>query len=303
MTDFNWIGRKDEGDKSRWWMKIKKQRSREAERQFSLLGYAVDEGVRRNQGRMGASKGPGAIRQALCNRVLHPNLSIYDAGDIHCKNGNLDLSHQQLSNAVSAIVQAQSFPILLGGGHDIAFPHFRGLQAAHPSKTIGIINIDAHFDIRNDPPSSGTPFLQIQQRLATHNKPFHYLCLGAQAASNTPELFRRMDEIGGQYVLAEDVMDASTLPTVDTFIQSVEAVYLTICLDAFSASIAPGVSAPQAMGIFPFQLQPTLNAIIQSSKLISLDVAEMNPVYDRDNQTANLAADLITSILSKISWA
>lgn len=307
MDEFEWRGREDKGDTSRVWQRVQPRKPPlppEERRNLDLilLGYASDEGVRRNKGRLGASDGPNAIRQALCNKVLHPNIAIRDLGDIHCKDADLNASQRQLSQTVSEAIQSNFFPVLLGGGHDIAYAHFMGLHAAHPSKNIGIINIDAHFDVRAGEPSSGTPFLQIARHLQSSNKPFNYLCLGAQMHSNTPTLFETMATINGKYVLAENIQSPSSAQILQSFMQPLDAIYLTICLDAFSSAIAPGVSAPQSLGIFPFQIQHIFNAIIQSSKLIALDVAEMNPHFDRDNQTANLAADLIASILSKMSW-
>ena len=75
-------------------------------------------------------------------------------------------------------------------------------------------------------------------------------------------------------------------------------IYLSICLDAFSSKIAPGVSAPQVLGLEYWETQPLLEKIIKSQKLIGIDLVELAPCYDQDEKTAQLAAKIIYNFLS-----
>jgi formiminoglutamase len=75
-------------------------------------------------------------------------------------------------------------------------------------------------------------------------------------------------------------------------------VYLSLCLDVFAAAIAPGVSAPQALGLTPWQIIPALRQLAVSNKVISLDVVELAPNFDLDQRTAKLAALLICDFLT-----
>jgi len=85
-----------------------------------LLGFACDEGVKRNHGRIGAADGPSAIRAALSNLpVHHPDVAIYDAGDIQCLNDDMETAQQQLAMAVLKILESGAFPILLSRGHEM----------------------------------------------------------------------------------------------------------------------------------------------------------------------------------------
>ena len=68
-------------------------------------------------------------------------------------------------------------------------------------------------------------------------------------------------------------------------------------MDVFSSSIAPGVSAPQACGLQTWHVIPLLRLIAQSGKVLSFDIAELAPPYDRDKQTASLAARLLWEYL------
>ena len=78
-------------------------------------------------------------------------------------------------------------------------------------------------------------------------------------------------------------------------------IYVTIDLDGFSSAYAPGVSAASPMGFSPYMVLECLKTIIGSGKLISLDIAEMNPKYDIDGQTAKLAASLMHHVAHSVS--
>ena len=84
---------------------------------------------------------------------------------------------------------------------------------------------------------------------------------------------------------------------LNNFMESVDKLYITIDLDGFSSAYAPGVSAASPMGFSPAIVIACLEKILSSKKVMSLDFAEMNPKYDRDNQTAKLAASLIHHVI------
>ncbi len=80
------------------------------------------------------------------------------------------------------------FPLVLGGGHEVAFGSWSGLNRHLAGKgRVGIINFDAHFDLRmkQEQASSGTPFFQIAEQCAAQGTPFHYACLGVAETANT----------------------------------------------------------------------------------------------------------------------
>ena len=280
-----------------------------------VLGFACDEGVRRNQGRVGAAAGPDAIRRALANLPRPQDRRLFDAGTVSCDGGDLEAAQQHLAERAGDIIERGGRPLVLGGGHEVAWGSFLGLRAAMPdeSQSIGIINFDAHFDLR-DPaagPSSGTPFRQIARWCHENRQPFNYLVLGINPAANTPALF---DYAGEQGVIwFEDVECvageiARITNELDSFIESLDYLYLTICLDAFPAGIAPGVSAPGVPGICPHTGLALLRAVIQAChqhgvNLALVDVAEMNPVYDHDGMTARWAARLVHEIFEGAPWA
>jgi len=272
--------------------------------QFALLGYCCEEGVRLNQGRLGAKEGPKAIRKALGKLPNHLNShqQIIDVGDVSYTKGELDTTQQLLSEKVTQLLKKKAFPILIGGGHDIAYGHYNGIKKYLLSKnkrpSIGIINFDAHFDLRSDRngSNSGTPFFQI----ANENEPFHYLCLGIRKDANDRTLFETASELDVTYVM-QNTFRIQFVKEINTWIRAfmdkVDHVYVTIDLDGFSSAYAPGVSASSPLGFSPDVVLESLETITTTGKLISMDIAEMNPKYDVDGQTAKLAASLIHNVL------
>ncbi len=271
---------------------------------FAILGYACDTGVKRNNGRIGAKKGPENIRKMLAPLSNHFNSTtqIVDVGNIVCHDDHLEKTQLETSEYISYLIENTYFPIVLGGGHDLAYAHYNGLSKQYTDKTIGIINLDAHFDLRQltGKGNSGTPFYQI----AKENDSFYYCCLGIQKASNNKILFETAKNLKVTYlentqfnIENRDIV----FSTLDQFISSVDHIYLTIDLDGFSSAYAPGVSAPSPLGFSLDIVLETLEFICNSNKLISLDLVELNPIYDIDNVTARLAARLIYSIIEKIT--
>ncbi|AZI33303.1 formimidoylglutamase [Kaistella carnis] len=264
---------------------------------FVLHGFAVDEGVKRNKGRIGAKDAPDVIRKNCSNfPVVHPNFNLKDFGNITCEDQNLEDVQNKLAEKVQLVLQKGGKSIVFGGGHEVTFAHYSGIKKAFPTKKIGIINIDAHFDNREIDPkigaSSGTGFWQIAQEGNIQS-----LHIGIQRNSNTLKLFDTAHQYGMNYILAEEVFfeNLPTLyPKIEEFIEISDVIYLTICMDVFNAAIAPGVSALAYNGIFAdATFMHLFKLILTSDKLIAMDVAEVNPIYDQNEITVRLAASLI----------
>lgn len=275
---------------------------------IALLGYECDEGVKLNQGRDGASKGPDAIRKQLGKLPNHleNETLLLDLGNIQHTSGNLEATQKLLSDKVSHLLNTNNFPILLGGGHDIAYATYNGIKRyIGNSKSIGIINFDAHFDLRSNKnrANSGTPFYQIAEECKTDALPFHYLCLGIRKDANDAVLFNTAKDLEVKYILRDTFriqFHNEINAWINAFIKNVDMVYVTIDLDGFSSAYAPGVSAPSPMGFTPDVVLESLKTITATGKLVALDIAEMNPKYDVDHQTARLAASLIHQVIHSI---
>lgn len=278
---------------------------------FGLVGFCCDEGVRRNHGRTGAAKGPDAIRRELANLpcAFSPEVLLFDGGNITCTGGNLEESQAALAEAVSRICRLGLFPLVLGGGHELALGHFRGLQGFLTQNgqrpDIGIVNFDAHFDLRPfaNGSSSGTMFRQIAEEAADTGLAFRYLCVGIQRFSNTLELFKTAERYGVVTIPAEEVNvkgDWNVIEKLDEFIKSARHIYVTVCTDVFSTAFAPGVSAAQPLGLNPEDVLKYLKHILRSEKVLGFDIAEVSPRFDQDSTTASLAKVLIFSAVSTL---
>jgi len=321
----SWIGRIDDTrdyDFFRWHQvverldlaRIKKSPIAAGETGFCFLGYCGDEGVRRNLGRPGAAKGPLSIRKDLGNLPcsFDRNVRLFDAGNIVCPDQKMEKAQNALVEAVSRIISLGLRPIVLGGGHELAFGHFRGIEEAVRASakgkgkgegkgkgfSLGIVNFDAHFDLRpyGRGGNSGTMFLQIADRSRDEGEKFSAFYVGIQMTANTIGLFKTAERLDVGYALAKDISDAS-LPDVcdrlSEFIEAHDGIYLTICADVFSSAFAAGVSSPQPFGLLPETVLHLMKHVVRSGKVLSFDIAEVSPPLDPDHRTAKLAAVVV----------
>ena len=279
---------------------------------FAFIGFCCDVGVERNKGREGTANGPLSIRKELVNLPcwFTKDVKLFDAGNILCEDCTLEEAQEELSKAVEKILSLNLFPIVLGGGHEVAFGHYNGilnyLLKTDEKPSLGIVNFDAHFDLRPYPNggTSGTMFRQIADICKYRELDYSYLCIGIQKRGNTVDLFKTADSLGVKYILAKDVANNShwnVLDEIDDFISSKDHIYMTICTDVFSSAFAPGVSAPQPLGLDPERVLKFIKYILKSNKAISFDIAEVSPRFDQDNTTANLASTLIFSVVNTIA--
>ncbi|QLY27796.1 formimidoylglutamase [Nocardia huaxiensis] len=303
-----WTGRSDGAtpEHLRWHQAVRPYDPATTDSRCVLIGFASDEGVGRNKGRAGAVAGPDALRGALSSLALADPIIVEDAGTIAVADANLEGGQARLGRAVTAAIDAGRLPVVLGGGHEVAFGTYQGVSAAGIRTglpRLGILNLDAHFDLRADAvPSSGTPFRQILEAETAAETSCRYDVLGISQPSNTRALFETARRLGVRYLVDDrcGVTDSEQVDVfVDALLDAVDLVYLTIDLDVLPAAVAPGVSAPAAYGVPLEIVQRVCDRVTASGKLIAVDVAELNPAFDIDNRTARTAARLIHRIVTR----
>lgn len=310
-ASFHWVGRESEALEY-WYQAVIPVNNMEFDSisksaKIGILGYASEEGIKRNLGRIGASEGPDIIRKMMGPMAFHLPIStkILDYGNIYTIGEDMESSHNLISDVVYNLLQTHHFPVLLGGGHDLAYSHARGVYKylATNHEKLGIINLDAHFDLRplvDGKGHSGSPFFQLAQE---NPQNFHYLCLGIQKSSNPKSLFSTAKKLEASTILSEDLTPNNWKiieKGIVKFIDSVDKIYLSIDMDGFSSAYSPGVSAPSPMGFTPEIAFKIFELISKSKKIISFDVVELNPTYDLDNLTAKLAARCVECIIRNI---
>ncbi|MFM9370069.1 formimidoylglutamase [Streptomyces sp. Da 82-17] len=302
-----WHGRDDGlgAEHLRWHHVVSTDADRTGPWDAAFVGFRSDEGVRRNKGRQGAANGPGELRAALASMALPAPLTALDAGDVEVADGDLESGQRRLGSAVAALLDSGSPVIVLGGGHEVAYGTYLGVRESAPVRSGGrlaVLNLDAHFDLRDDVrPSSGTPFLQMARAEEELGRRLDYRVLGVSQPSNTEHLFRTADRLGVRHladtecgVLNVAAVDAFT----DAFVESGDVLHLSIDLDVLPAAVAPGVSAPAAHGV-PMEIVERVCArIAASGKPLVVDVAELNPDLDADHRTARAGARLVHRILT-----
>jgi len=266
-----------------------------------IAGFPVDEGVRRNGGRPGAAAAPAAVRRLL-HRLTPDALApgpftdllgkTLDGGDL-APSGDLARDQAALGEAVAGWLRAGAFVLVLGGGHEVAFGHFLGYAAL--ARPVEILNLDAHADVRERKDGlghSGSPFREALEHPSGACR--RYSVAGLQPHAVARAHLDLVTARGGQAVFAAQ-LTAERLRALFTALRGPALV--SFDLDAVDQAFAPGVSAPAARGLSPERWLEAAFLAGRSPTVTSVDLAELNPSTDRDDQAARLAAVTVWEIL------
>jgi formiminoglutamase len=270
-----------------------------------LVGFPSDEGVRRNGGRPGAARGPRAIREALYRLTPdaeHPEAftavldRLGDLGDVRV-TGDLEADQERLGAVVGALLQRGKTVIVLGGGHETSYGHFLGYVAA--GLDVHVLNWDAHADVRplrDGLAHSGSPFRQALEHPSGRCRGYRVAGLQPHATAEAHAAYVRQQ--GGGL----DWREAVDADRVDALAASLGTPTLaTFDLDAVGAASAPGVSAPNPGGL-PVEVWLRAARRMGASPAVrSLDVVELNPLFDPDGRTARLAALTVWYVLKGLA--
>ncbi len=280
-----------------------------------IVGVPMDLGASRR----GVDMGPSAVRYAR----LHDRLQALGISDV-IDHGNLyvpvresvestdrqahffDIIEEvcgRLAGVVERIARAGGLPIVLGGDHSIAIGTLRGLRRVY-EKPPGLIWIDAHADI-NSPESSRTGNV--------HGMPLWFaLEQGSALPEHTVQIALRDVDAAEKRILRERGVRTFTMSDVDRFgmarimeealrIASADhrPMHISFDLDAIDPSEAPGTGTPVKGGLSYREAHLAMEMLAESGRLGSIEMVEVNPILDRQNQTAMLTVGLICSALGK----
>ncbi len=299
---------------------------------IELIGVPIDFGA----GRRGVDMGPSAIRYAgLRESIEGLGHTVSDGGNIEapiaemCTVTEPHLRYldciipmaRRVYGKVASAVQQGHFPLTLGGDHSLSLGSVRG-AARH--KKLGVIWFDAHGDFNT---AATTPSGNIHgmplAALAGYGDP---RLVGIHAEGESPR-GRALDPANiaivgarqldpgerdllrqaGVRVFGMEQIDRLGLyqvitAAIEIAARDTDGIYLSLDLDALDPLYAPGVGTPVEGGFTYREAHMTCELIAETGKLVGMDVVEVNPILDHQNQTAILAVDLILSALGQRVW-
>lgn len=275
-----------------------------------LVGCPQHEGVRRNNGRIGAEKAPNAIREQLYKLQAGKDspIKLFDAGnvitDLFDYTDNTDLSdtpndidalekiHDSLSKAVSKFLRDGKKVIVLGGGNDISYANVRAL--AETKGEISAINIDAHLDMRiADKMTSGTPYRKLIEEGILNPNHFHEF--GIRRENNAEFYLNAAEELGVHIHFLPELLEQGVVSSFQNILDEISnrSIFLGLDMDSVQASDAPGVSASSPTGLSGREVMQCILHAKEKENLKVFEITEVNPKYDVDNRTVKLAAQLV----------
>ena len=270
-----------------------------------LIGFPSDEGVHRNGGRVGAAGAPDEIRRMLFRLTPDPERfeESVDLLEHTLDLGNLVLSDDVeqdqalLGEVLAPLLRAGSFVIVLGGGHETSYGHFQAYASS--GQRVGILNWDAHPDVR-----------ELRDGLGHAGSPFRQAILDPSgacrqfvAAGLLPHVVARshlefLTAHGARFVWRRDLSPSR----VDDIYAALEGPsFVSFDLDAVEQSAAPGASSPSVGGITAELWLHAAHRAGRTPAVRSCDLVEMNPIYDRDNAAARLAAAKVWNVLKGLA--
>ncbi len=298
-------------------------------RKVKIIGVPMDLGA----GRRGVDMGPSAIRIAGLNQAIaFQGFEVVDAGNVHVHPPEamqvinprahylkeIAEASEELARMVEATLEEEALPVVLGGDHSIAVGSAAGVAAFYRQRgeKIGIIWLDAHTDA-NTPESSpsgnihGMPLaalLGYGAKELTHIAGFAPKVL----PENTVIIGARSIDPGERELIKKLNIRVYTMSELDergmgTIIKEAIAIatngtvgfHLTMDMDFIDPFYAPGVGTPERGGATYREAHLAMEKLAESGGALSVEITEVNPMYDTSNQTATFATELILSALGK----
>ena len=299
-----------------------------------IVGAPMDLGGNRR----GVDMGPSGIRYAgLANKLSELGYRVRDRGNVRVKDpdeGRATHSYEkyegesrrpkthnveeivraceELAGVVADIAQAGNLPVVLGGDHSLAMGTIAGLDRA--GKRVGVIWIDAHGDI-NTPetsPSGNVHGMPFAVALGLAGDPFPASLRGTTDGKHAVLMAIRDIDPGEKDNIKKAGVTAITMADIDrsgmadamkraitVAGQAPGGIHVSLDMDALDPDEAPGVGTPVRGGLSYREAQLAMEMLAASGKLRSIEVAEVNPILDTGNKTAQLAVELVASALGE----
>lgn len=265
-----------------------------------LVGFADDTGIKNVGGRPGAKAGPRAAREKLYKFTTGATkIPLYDLGDLETL-GSIEETHRAGAEIVRRIHGSGHLPLVIGGGHDLAYPEALGLLESRPNQRLGFLNIDAHLDLRSvtNGITSGSPWFLLREHPAFQKSRSRIEEFGIQTHCNAPMLvdYARRHGIGIQWLHEIKNVEKAFLKTLNSF-RTFAKIQVSLDIDSVRWSEAPGASAPQTLGFRASEAIAMSRMAGMFPKTASFGIYELSPPLDPDGRTAALVAHCILGFL------
>lgn len=272
----------------------------------AVLGAPFDFGT---QFRAGARFGPRGVREAStlfsfghagaydheddCT-YLPESVRIVDIGDADIIHTDTVRSHANIRAGVEAILAAKAFPVVIGGDHSINIPC---IEAFEGQGDIHILQIDAHLDfvderhgVRN---GHGSPL----RRAAEKSYVTGMTQVGIRNVSSTArEGYEAAREMGSDILSVRQMRELGPKAVIER-IPAGARVYVTLDIDGFCPSIAPGTGTPSHGGFLYYEVLEMLQELARRHEVVGIDLVEVAPAYDSGDVTSILAAQVLLNFI------
>lgn len=271
---------------------------------IGLFGVPFDGAV---IGRRGAAQGPDAIRAELA--LLKPyafgrgafDPELVDWGNLEVPEIDVAGTHELVRETASVVLTSQQFPLALGGDHSITYPLVEAQTTTHGK--VGVINLDAHLDIRDvhgGRITSGTPFGRLLD--AGLVAPENLVEVGIRDFATSPYYGGKAEEKGLSVVTAAEAREGGIVDVMEDAVKRASrrtrGVYLSVDMDVLDQAHGPGVSAPTPDGFSTAELLLAVKTVAASGKLVGADVVEVAPPFDEGGRTGRAAAFTVMTLLA-----
>jgi arginase len=300
-----------------------------AKENVSIIGFPMDLGADRR----GVDMGPSALRIAGLQQKLEKlGYKVKDSGDIQIeimekqkiKNPNLKYldeilrTSKALAEKVGKILDNGDFPLCLGGDHSMALGTIAGISSFCRKKNLklGVIWIDAHTDMNTDEttPSGNIHGMPLAALLGLGNKELvNFYDFSPKITADNCALIgiRSIDE-NEKTNIKNLKLPVYTMHDIDKlgihriigkvlkqFSEKVDHIHISFDADSVDPSVAPGVGTPVPGGLSYREAHLLMETIAECGCMSSLEVAEVNPILDYKNQSAQFTTDLIASSMGQ----
>jgi agmatinase len=274
----------------------------------AILGAPFDFGT---QWRPGARFGPRAIREASTLfsfghagaydheddvTYLGSAVRIVDIGDADIVHTDTIRSHANIAHGVRKILAAGALPVVLGGDHSITIPCIEAFSGYGP---LHLVQIDAHLDFVDE--RHGVRFGHGNPMRRAAEKPYvtGLSQFGIRNVSSTAKEGYDAARAMGSDILSVRQFRRLGLEAVLSRVPDGVSYYLSIDIDGFDPSIAPGTGTPSHGGFQYYEILEFLAGLTRRGRIVGIDLVEVAPEYDRTGTTAILAAQLLLNVIGR----